>query len=90
MGFTSSKKGDDKKIFDNSMKMFSPEFQGRIDSIVHFNPLTNGDAFAIVDKLNKELNDEIYVDNSLYTDISLLLTEKCKQFIITKGFSVEK
>jgi ATP-dependent Clp protease ATP-binding subunit ClpA len=90
MGFTPSKTGDDAKIFENSMKMFSPEFQGRIDSIVHFNSLTNVDALAIVDKLTQELNDEIYIENSLYTDISLLLTENCKQFIITKGFSPEK
>jgi len=90
MGFTPSKVGDDAKIFENSMKMFSPEFQGRIDSIVHFNSLTNNDALAIVDKLTKELNDELYVENSPYTDLSLLLTENCKQFIIKKGFSVEK
>jgi len=90
MGFTPSKVGDDTKIFENSMKMFSPEFQGRIDSIVHFNSLTNNDALAIVDKLTKQLNDELYVENSLYTDLSLLLTENCKQFIIKKGFSVEK
>ena len=76
IGFTTNKEGDDAKIFSNSMKKFSPEFQGRIDSIVHFNSITKEDSLLIIDKLTKELNDElnIFKDN-LYTKFSIALTE---------------
>ena len=91
MGFTPSKVWDDTKIFENAMKIFSPEFQGRIDSVVHFHSLSQENAIAIVDKLTNELNDTLdRISDWTFTRVKLTLTDTAKQLILSKWFSAEK
>ena len=57
MGFVAQDNTSDKeKAFKESLKLFSPEFMGRIDSVVRFDNLTEEDCRKIIDIKLDNLN----------------------------------
>jgi len=90
IGFITDKQPS-QNITKDAMKMFSPELQGRIDSVVNFEELTKVDATAIIDKLTREVNDTLtsHTEHE-FTLFQLALTYKAKEMILSKGFSIEK
>ena len=80
---------DKKKAFTNSLKMFSPEFIGRINSTIHFDSLTEADCEKIItgrlDVLNAVLAEMSKKDD--VTKMKLALTPEVYSYLISKGFS---
>lgn len=62
-------------------KFFKPELINRIDEIVIFNQLNREYLVAIVDKLIKELNESLSINN-----IQLDVDEKVKEFIVENSY----
>ncbi|MGD9605186.1 MAG: ATP-dependent Clp protease ATP-binding subunit [Bacilli bacterium] len=63
---------------------FRPEFLNRIDEVVIFKPLSRDTQIKIVEKMLNELSKRLKQDN-----ISIVFTERAKQFIIDSSFSHE-
>ncbi|MBF0301991.1 MAG: ATP-dependent Clp protease ATP-binding subunit ClpA [Desulfamplus sp.] len=63
-------------------KLFSPEFRNRLDSVVHFNPLSQEVMELIVDKGMKELKELLANKN-----ITLKYTPKVRAWLAEKGHS---
>jgi ATP-dependent Clp protease ATP-binding subunit ClpC len=89
MGFGASPAGGDyeamkEKIEQQAKKYFRPEFLNRLDDIVVFRNLDRQDIGAIVDleidKLRKRLTAR---------DLTLILTEASRNFLIEKGYKPE-
>ena len=62
-------------------RTFSPEFLNRIDDVVIFNSLDQGDIFKIIDITLKDLYNRL--DGMGY---KLKLNKKAKEFVAEKGF----
>jgi ATP-dependent Clp protease ATP-binding subunit ClpC len=62
---------------------FRPEFLNRIDEIIIFKPLTTTEVMKILDILINNLNQKLKE-----SQIEVELTDKLKEYIIEKGYSV--
>ncbi len=62
---------------------FRPEFLNRIDEIIIFKPLTTTEVIKILDILINNLNQKLKENQ-----IEVELTDKLKEYIIEKGYSV--
>ncbi len=75
---------DNNKIEENLKQVFRPEFLNRIDEIIVFDPLTKDELLQIVDLMLKDtikaLNDR---------NISLIVSEAAKEFILSKGTNLK-
>lgn len=63
------------------IKTFRPEFINRIDEIIIFNSLTLDNAYYILDKIMKDIEQRLYDIN-----ISITLTEGARDFIVRNSF----
>jgi ATP-dependent Clp protease ATP-binding subunit ClpA len=82
VGFASSsgpQKMDEKAIND----FFSPEFRGRLNGVVMFNPLESKYMIDIVDKNIRRLNETKLVGKGVKVTIS----DEAKQWIVDKGYN---
>ncbi len=81
--------GEDGEIKDSAKeeitmllkKSFRPEFLNRLDEIVFYKPLTRNEIGKIIDLFLKGLSDRLKEKN-----ISLLVTEAAKDFIVKNGY----
>ena len=75
---------DNNKIEENLKQVFRPEFLNRIDEIIVFDSLTKDELLQIVDLMLKDtikaLNDR---------NISLIVSEAAKEFILSKGTNLK-
>lgn len=78
IGFVTSKKGKDKTVIN---KLFSPEFRNRLDAIISFGNLNSDAMEKIVDKLIKELEEQL-ADKK----VSIKLTQKARGWLAKKGY----
>ena len=62
-------------------KTFRPEFINRIDEIIIFNSLTLDNAYYILDKIMKDIEQRLYDIN-----IKITLTEGARDFIVRNSF----
>ena len=60
---------------------FRPEFLNRLDEIIFYKPLTKNEIASILDLLIKDLNKRLEEQ-----EISIELTEKAKEYLITNGY----
>ncbi len=88
MGFAQDTTPDTKALASDVLKEvhnhFRPEFLNRIDAQLVFNPLSQTDMHAIVEKYAQQLNDRIAQEG-----IRINLTASAKKHISTKGFTPE-
>ncbi len=63
------------------IKTFRPEFINRIDEIIIFNSLTLDNAYYILDKIMKDIEQRLYDIN-----INITLTEGARDFIVRNSF----
>jgi len=69
------------KIMDEAKKTFRPEFLNRLDDIVVFRSLTKPDLIAILDLEITKVMTRLKTRN-----ISLVLDEKAKDLLVSKGY----
>ncbi len=83
LGFQSSDEATTEKMHEQVMsevkKTFAPEFVNRLDEIIVFDELVEGDLMAIVDLQVSELNKIL-----LKQDLSIALTEEAKAWLVEK------
>jgi ATP-dependent Clp protease ATP-binding subunit ClpA len=79
----------DDKLLSIDMRVvkryFVPEFIGRLDGIIQFNPLTEVHAGVILDKFIKEFNDEHLSPKGTMIKVS----DEAKNRLIKSGFNYE-
>lgn len=69
-------------ISDEAIKRaFSPEFLNRIDSVIHFAPLTEDVVLRVVDKFILETSESLKKKN-----VELVVSEAARQWLLKKGF----
>jgi ATP-dependent Clp protease ATP-binding subunit ClpC len=85
-GFVPPSQTDDYKNLKDTVeeamrRLFNPEFLNRIDDTIVFRSLTKDDIMKIIDVELKELFENIKESKK-----EIFLTEKAKEFIVTKGY----
>jgi ATP-dependent Clp protease ATP-binding subunit ClpA len=78
IGFTGTKSGRDQKAVQN---LFAPEFRNRLDAIVSFQPLAAPVVELVVDKLIKELQDQL-IDKK----ITITLSGAARSWLAAQGY----
>lgn len=78
IGFTGSKAGRDQKALTN---LFAPEFRNRLDGIISFQPLDGPAIEKIVDKLIRELQDQLSDKK-----ITITLSEAARAWLAHQGY----
>jgi ATP-dependent Clp protease ATP-binding subunit ClpA len=78
IGFVTSKKGKDQTAIN---KLFAPEFRNRLDAIVSFGSLDQDATEKVVDKLIRELEEQLAEKR-----VSIKLTVKARQYLAKKGY----
>jgi len=78
IGFTGSKSGRDQKAVQN---LFAPEFRNRLDAIISFQPLAVPVVELVVDKLIKELQDQL-IDKK----ITITLSGAARSWLAEQGY----
>ncbi|MBO5183142.1 MAG: AAA family ATPase [Bacilli bacterium] len=74
--------GDEQMVLNELKQTFRPEFINRIDEIVIFNSLSKTVVYDILSKIIKEIETRLQDKK-----ISLLLTDKAKEFIINNSYN---
>src|SRR5207237_177472 len=69
------------KILDEAKKTFRPEFLNRLDDLIVFRALTKPDLIQILDLEISKVMERLKARN-----IILVLDEKAKDFLVTKGY----
>jgi ATP-dependent Clp protease ATP-binding subunit ClpC len=69
------------KILDEAKRLFRPEFLNRLDDIIVFRSLTKPDLVEILDLEIKKVMERVKAKN-----ITLVLDEKAKDFLVEKGY----
>ncbi|MBI3236442.1 MAG: ATP-dependent Clp protease ATP-binding subunit, partial [Chlamydiales bacterium] len=77
-------KGMQEKIDTSVKKTFKPEFINRLDGIIIFKPLDRLHLFQVIELEVKKVQGRLARKN-----ISLVLDEKAKEFLVNKGFQPE-
>lgn len=70
-------------------KKFKPEFLNRIDSIIHFNSLTDKDYMRIIDIELYKLNDNLKANDTEYKKLWLEFDCKVRNLIFREGINAE-
>ncbi len=78
IGFTGSKAGRDQKALQN---LFAPEFRNRLDAIISFQALTGPVIELVVDKLIKELQEQL-ADKK----ITITLSAPARSWLAQQGY----
>ncbi len=81
IGFVTSKKGKDKSAIN---KLFAPEFRNRLDAIVSFNSLDQESTEKIVDKLIRELEEQLAEKR-----VSIKLTDAARKYLAINGYDAD-
>ncbi len=69
-------------ISDEAIKrVFAPEFINRLDSIIHFGPLTEDVVLRVVDKFILELGTQLAKQN-----VDIVVSEKARTWLVEKGY----
>lgn len=68
-------------VMDEVKRHFNPEFLNRIDDIIVFHPLTRDDSRKILDLILERVNKKLETQ-----DITPVLTEEAKDFLVEQGF----
>ena len=85
IGFGAGQKDDRKKKGAFAVKrLFSPEFRNRLDSVVQFNKLTPAVMEMVVDKLMKEVQDQLSEKK-----VGMKLSKSARRLLAQKGFDPE-
>jgi ATP-dependent Clp protease ATP-binding subunit ClpC len=71
------------RVMDELKKSFRPEFLNRIDEVIVFHSLTQGDVKEIVDLLMKRVRDQLKAK-----DVDIELTDAAKVLLAEKGYDV--
>jgi len=81
MGFTKSETSQtDRAIKD----FFSPEFRNRLDDIIHFAPLSQEVMIHVVEKLLRELEEQLHDKH-----VRIEATMEAKKYLAEQGYSKE-
>lgn len=75
-----AKQGEVQKAVE---KFFAPEFRNRIDAIVQFNKLQDAQILLIVDRLVKDTNELLSLNNST---IRIRITDKAREQLAQDGY----
>ncbi|MBR4618619.1 MAG: AAA family ATPase [Bacilli bacterium] len=75
--------GHKDEVLKEVQNYFRPEFINRIDEIVVFNELDKTSIRKILDKIISQIESRLKEN-----DISIKLTEKCKDFLVDNGYDV--
>jgi ATP-dependent Clp protease ATP-binding subunit ClpA len=78
IGFVSSKKGKDQTAIT---KLFAPEFRNRLDAIVSFSSLDHTATELVVDKLIKELEEQLAEKR-----VTIKLSPQARTYLAKKGY----
>jgi ATP-dependent Clp protease ATP-binding subunit ClpA len=78
IGFVTSKKGDDQAAVN---KLFAPEFRNRLDAIVSFSSLDQEATERVVDKLIRELEEQLAEKR-----VSIKLSDQARKYLAKKGY----
>jgi len=78
IGFVTDKKGKDQTAID---KLFAPEFRNRLDGIISFSSLDDESTEKVVDKLIKELEEQLAEKR-----VSIRLTSEARKYLAKKGY----
>lgn len=76
-----------KSIDEAIKKKFKPEFINRIDSIVHFNSLTEKDYMRIIDIELEKLNENLRNNDTEYKGLSIEFDKKVRDVIFKDGIN---
>ncbi|MBY0530050.1 MAG: ATP-dependent Clp protease ATP-binding subunit [Rhabdochlamydiaceae bacterium] len=77
-------KGMQEKIESSMKKTFKPEFINRIDGVVIFRPLDRAHLFNVIELEVKKVQKRL-----ARKQISIILDEKAKEYLVQKGFQPE-
>jgi ATP-dependent Clp protease ATP-binding subunit ClpC len=77
-------KGMQEKIEGSMKKTFKPEFINRIDGVVIFRPLDRAHLFHVIELEVKKVQKRL-----ARKQISIILDEKAKEYLVQKGFQPE-
>ena len=78
IGFVTEKKGKDQTAIN---KLFAPEFRNRLDGIISFSSLDDEATEKVVDKLIKELEEQLAEKR-----VSIKLTNEARKYLAKKGY----
>ncbi len=84
VGFGGERTVNESAINEAVVKIFSPEFRNRLDSIVRFNGLSRENVLMIVDKNVREFSAQLREKN-----VELEVTDGAKSWLSEKGYSPE-
>ena len=70
-------------------KKFKPEFLNRIDSIIHFNSLSEKDYMRIIDIELYKLNDNLKANDTEFKNVWLEFDDKVRKYIYKEGIDEE-
>jgi len=79
IGFSNTRETGDEMA--EIKRLFSPEFRNRLDSIVHFAPLSKGIILRVVDKFLMELEDQLHEKR-----VDATFSEKLRDYLADNGF----
>jgi len=78
IGFVTSKKGKDQTAVN---KLFAPEFRNRLDAIVSFSSLNQEATEKVVDKLIRELEEQLAEKR-----VTIKLSDQARKYLAKKGY----
>ncbi len=81
IGFVPNKKGKDQTAV---YKLFAPEFRNRLDAIISFTTLDQQSTEKVVDKLIKELEDQLAEKR-----VSIKLTPAARKYLAVNGYDAD-
>ena len=68
----------------SELKKFSPEFLGRVHSIVEFDNLSRGDLFKMMDLHTGKINAVLQKMDVNFPEVQLDVSEDVKEFVVDK------
>jgi len=81
IGFVTDEKGKDKTVIN---KLFAPEFRNRLDAIVSFAKLDSETVEKVVDKLIKELENQLAEKR-----VSIKLSDSARRWLASNGYDAD-
>lgn len=81
VGFSRADTGTKERSKEAIERVFSPEFRNRLDGWISFEPLDHQSVLKIVDKLIKELSNQLEPQQ-----VDLTLSEEARDWLAQKGF----
>ncbi len=72
------------RVMEEMRRTFKPEFLNRIDEIVMFKPLKKEEVFRIIDLQIEDIKSKLED-----REISIVLTDKAKEFVLDRAYSIQ-